>query len=98
MKAKTYSYLADNNDGDKKAKDTKTCVIKQKLKFEDYQHCLETTQLENKIKQQEKKLDVNSLREYHREFMEKKQHKLILKSQQRFRSEKHDVFLKKLQD
>ena len=71
MKAKTYSYLADNND--KKAKGTKTCVIKQKLKFEDYQHCLETTQHENKIKQQEKKLDVKSLREYHKEFMEKKQ-------------------------
>ena len=25
----------------KKAKGTKKCVVKQKLKFEDYKHCLE---------------------------------------------------------
>ena len=35
LRAKTYSYLKDNNDEDKKAKDTKKCVIKRKLKFED---------------------------------------------------------------
>ena len=33
----------------KKAKGTKKCVVKRKLKFEDYKHCLEPTQLENKI-------------------------------------------------
>ena len=35
LKVKTYSYLTDNNDEDKKAKDTKKCVVKIKLKFED---------------------------------------------------------------
>ena len=28
LRAKTYSYLKDNNDEDKKEKGTKTCVIK----------------------------------------------------------------------
>ena len=32
LKANTYSYLKDNNDEDKKAKETKMwCVIKRKL-------------------------------------------------------------------
>ena len=35
LRAKTYSYLKDNNDEDKKAKGTKMCVIKRKLKFQD---------------------------------------------------------------
>ena len=34
----------------KKAKDTKKCVMKGKLKFENYNNCLEVTQLDNKIK------------------------------------------------
>ena len=33
-RAKTYSYLIDNRRKDKKANDTKKCVIKIKLKFE----------------------------------------------------------------
>ena len=36
LRAKTYSYLKDNNDEDKKAKETKKCVIKRNLKFRDY--------------------------------------------------------------
>ena len=36
LTAKTYSYLKDNNDEDKKAKGTKKCVIKRKRKFQDY--------------------------------------------------------------
>ena len=40
----------------------KNCVLKRKLKFEDYKSCLEATQLENKTNQLEKnKIDVNSL-------------------------------------
>ena len=31
LRAKTYSYLKDNNDEDKKAKSTEKCVIKRKL-------------------------------------------------------------------
>ena len=36
LSAKTYSYLIDDSSEDKKAKDTKKCVIKRKLKFESY--------------------------------------------------------------
>ena len=42
LRAKTYSYLTDE---DKKAKDTKKCVKKRKLKFENYSKCLELFQL-----------------------------------------------------
>ena len=50
FRAKTYIYLIDDSTEDKKAKGTKTCVIKRKFKFENYKNCLEATQLENKIK------------------------------------------------
>ena len=40
---------------DKKAKDNKKCVIKRKLKFENYKNCLEATHLENKINHLEQK-------------------------------------------
>ena len=64
LRPKTYSYLTDHNDEGKKAKDTKKCVIKRKLKFEDYKHCLEATQLENRKNQLEKyKLDADNPRE-----------------------------------
>ena len=49
VNAKTYSYLIDDSSEDKKVKGTNKCVIKRKLKFENYKNCLETTQLENKI-------------------------------------------------
>ena len=58
---KTYSYLTDDCEEDKKAKGTKKCVIKRRPKFSDDKDCL----LNNEI---------------------------ILKSQQRFKSEKHDVY------
>ena len=49
LRAKTYSYLKVSNDEDKKAKDTKKCVIKTKLKFQDYRNCLKAAQIKNKI-------------------------------------------------
>ena len=61
LRPKTYSYVTDDCEEDKKAKATKKCVIKRGLKFCDYKDCL----LNNEI---------------------------ILKSQQRFKSEKHDVY------
>ena len=73
LRAKTYSYSTDNKDEDKKAKGTKKCVIKRKLKFEDYKHCLEPTQLENKINHlQKRNLNVDNLRENHKEFIKTK--------------------------
>ena len=61
LRPKTYSYLTDDREEDKKAKGTKKCVIKRELKFNDYKDCL----LNDKV---------------------------VLKSQQRFKSEKHDVY------
>ena len=61
LRPKTYSYLTDNDEIDKKAKGTKKCIIKKMIKFDDYKKCL----LNDKV---------------------------ILKSQQRFISNKHNVY------
>ena len=58
LRPKTYSYLMDDGGSDKKARGTKKCVIKQRLKFNYHKDCL----LNNDI---------------------------ILKSQQRFKCERH---------
>ena len=47
--SKTCSYLTDEGTEDKKSKCTKKYAIKRKLKFENYNYCLEATQLENKL-------------------------------------------------
>ena len=49
LRGKTYSHLIDDSNEDKKAKGTEKCVIKRKLRFENYKNCLEATQLQNKI-------------------------------------------------
>ena len=67
---------------------------KKNLKFQDYKNCLEAAQFENKISHFEKnKIEVDSLKKYHKKFI---QNKLILKTQQRFRSQEHNVLLEKL--
>ena len=40
VRPKTYSYLMDDSNSGKKAKGTKKCVIKRRLKFNDYKDCL----------------------------------------------------------
>ena len=40
LRPKTYSYLMDNGDSDKKAKGAKKCVIKRRIKFNGYKDCL----------------------------------------------------------
>ena len=55
LRAKTYIYLIDDGTSDKKAKDTKKCVIKRNLNFENYKNCLEAAQIENKTNYLEKK-------------------------------------------
>ena len=65
LRPKTYSYLMDDGNSDKKAKGTKKCVLKRVLKFNDFKNCL----LKNEI---------------------------ILKSQQRFKSEAHNVYTKEI--
>ena len=64
LRAKIYSYLKENNDEDKEAKGTKTCVIKWKLKFQDYKNCLKASQILNIIKYLERKeTDVDCFKE-----------------------------------
>ena len=64
---------------------------KRKPRFEDDRSCLEAAQIENKINHLEKnKIDIDSLKEF------MKNNKLILKTQQRFRSEKHSVFTEEI--
>ena len=45
LRAKTYSYLKDNDDEYKNAEDKKECVIKRKLKFRDFNNCLRASQI-----------------------------------------------------
>ena len=74
----------------KKQKAQKKCVIKRKFKFENYKNCLEAIQLENKINYLEKnKTDINSIGEF------RKNKKSTLKIQQRFKSERPNVFISK---
>ena len=64
LRAKAYSiYLKDNNDEHKKEKGTKKCVIKRKVKFQDYKNCLEAAQIEIKNYLRKKKSDVDSPKE-----------------------------------
>ena len=49
LRAKTYSYLKENNDENKKVKGTKKCVIKRGLRIKDYNNCLRASQIENII-------------------------------------------------
>ena len=86
---KTYSYLIDNGSKDKTAKDTKKCVIKIKRKFKDYKNCLKATQLEKK-KTRKNNVNIENLGENHNKFLKNK--KLILKTQQIFKSERYNGF------
>ena len=65
LRAKTYSYLMDNNSEVKKSKRTKKCVIKRELMFKNYKDCLFND-------------------------------KIILKSQQRFKSDRHKVYTEEI--
>ena len=86
LRAEPYSYLIDDSGEDKKARYTKKCVIKRKLKFENYKICLKPTRIENKIDYLEKsKIDINSVKEFI------KSNKSKLKIRQRFKSESHNI-------
>ena len=89
LREKTYSYLKENSNENKKANGKKKCVIKRKLKFQDYKNCLRATQIENiKNYLEKKKIDVDCLKE--------DKNKRILKKQQRFKSERHNVFTEEI--
>ena len=81
----------------RKVKGSRKCAIKRKVKFENYKNYLEATQLENKIiiqKQKQTENDKDSITKNNQEFM--KNNKLILKKQQRFQSERHNVFTEEI--
>ena len=60
LKEKTYTYLIDDGNEDGKARDTKKCVIKRKLQFENHKNFSEATHLENKIKYlEENEIDID---------------------------------------
>ena len=40
LRTKAYEYLMEDDSEKKKAKGTKKCVIKRRLKFNDYKDCL----------------------------------------------------------
>ena len=85
LRIKTCSYLIDDSSEDKKAKDTKKCVMKRKLKFENYKNCLEAAQLDNKIKYLEKnKINTDNLKKDHKKII--RNNKSTLKTPQRFKS------------
>ena len=69
-------------------------MYQKNFKFEEYKNRLVATQIENKIIHlEEKETDVDSLKRGHNEFI--KNIKLILKTQQSFKSESHDLFTEK---
>ena len=75
LRAKTFSYLKNYGSEDKKTKGTKKCIIKRKVKFEDFKSCLEKTQLENTINHLEKK-NWDCFKNDHEDFI--KNNKLII--------------------
>ena len=71
LRAKTYIYLIDDGSEDKKKqKVQKKCVIKRKVKFENYKNRLEATQVENKKNYLEtNEINIGSLKKDHKEFV-----------------------------
>ena len=91
LREKPYSYVKDNNDEEEKQKSKKKYIIKRKLKFEDYKNCVEAAEIENKIKHLEKnEIGIDSPKEFI------KNNRLILKTQQKFKSGSHDVFTEEI--
>ena len=79
----------------KKKKEQKKRAIKRKLKFRNYKNYLEAMQLDNKEKYLEKnKIDTDRIKENHKELIRNNQS--ILKTQQRLKSERHNVFTEEI--
>ena len=94
LRPKTSSYLKDSNDESKKAKDTKKCILKRKLKFKDYKNCLKTSQIVNiaNYVEKKKKLMLMVLKKI-KNFMKKK---LLLNDNKDLKVEGIMFLLKKL--
>ena len=96
LRRKACSYYADDSSEDKKANRTKKHAIKRKIRFGIYKNCLEATQLDNKINYLEKKMKLAQvvLKKVHEEFI--KHDNLLLKTQQRFKSETYNIFTEEI--
>ena len=70
LRARTYSYITENNEENKKAK---KCVIKRNLKFRSFIKCLKAARLQRKIKHLEIKIknSVECLKGYQKDFVVK---------------------------
>ena len=69
-------------------------ALKRKLKFQDYKNCIKASQIRNIVNHLEKKgINVDSLKEDKKEFIK---NRLILKTQQRFKCERHTAFTEKI--
>ena len=55
IRRKTYSYLTDDKDENKKSKGTKKFAVKRKPKFENYKHFLEAPLFKKKNYTSQKK-------------------------------------------
>ena len=66
----------------------------ENIKFQDHKNCFETAQEERKIAYLRKNNDADSLKEDQKDFV--KNNKLILKTQQRFKGERHNVFTEEI--
>ena len=94
LRWKTCSYLRENNDEQNIIKGTKTCVLKRKFKFQSYKECLKSSQIINTVNYLEMiEINVGILKEDKKEFIK---NKLLLKLQQRFNSERHNIFTKEI--
>ena len=83
----------------KTPRDTKKNVSQKKqIKFKNYKICSEATHLENRINYLEiNKINIDSFFCYkrrHKEFI--KSNKLIIKTQRRFKSERHNVLTEEI--
>ena len=65
-------------------------VFWKNLKCENYKYCFEATKLENKKYLEKNKVKTDSLKKSHKEFI--KNNKSISKTQERFKSERRNVF------
>ena len=74
-------------------KGTKQCVIKRKLSLQDYKNCLKASQIINTVNYLKKnEIDVDYCKEDKKDFI----NRLILKTQQRFKSERLNVFTEEI--
>ena len=95
LRSKTYSYLIEDGNSNKRAMGTKKCVITRELEFKNYENCNKATQLDNIIKYLEKtEVNTDVLKKNYEEFIKKQQ--INVKIQQRFKSENHNVFIEEI--